>query len=309
MIRKALGLISCALILCVAARLAEGAEAFRIATYNLNNYLLHASGSRPAKSDASKAKIRESVAALKADVLAVQEIGGAEALAELRTLLGLDGLSYPYWEHITAHDTEIQVAVLSRFPIIARNPHTNDSFLLYGRRFRAGRGFAEVQIQVNSNYVFSLITTHLKSRLPVPAADEADLREQEAILLHEKIDRILKNNPDANLVVLGDLNDTKSSVALRTIIGKGSRMLIDARPAERNGDDQWHPHAGYDPPKITWTHYYGKEDTYSRIDYILLSPGMVKEWNRADTFIPTLPNWGIGSDHRPIAATFWAENR
>lgn len=276
------------------------AESFRVATYNVNNYLLTQAGSRPAKSPESKAKVRQALNALKADVLALQEIGGNEALQELRTLLQLDGLMYPHWEHITAHDTNIQVAVLSRFPIIVRKPHTNDSFLLYGRRLRAGRGFAEVQIQVNSNYTFTLITTHLKSKVPVPEGDQAEMREQEAILLRQKVERLLKSNPDLNLVVLGDLNDTKDSPAIRTIIGKGNLALVDAQPAERNGDD---------PPRITWTHHYAKEDTFSRVDYILLSRGMAREWDRKESYIGTLPNWSVASDHRPVLATFFAENR
>jgi len=31
---------------------------------------------------------------------------------------------------------------------------------------------------------------------------------------------------------------------------------------------------------------------------------MKRSWRAADTFIPTIPNWGLGSDHRPITAAF-----
>jgi endonuclease/exonuclease/phosphatase family metal-dependent hydrolase len=276
------------------------AETFRVATYNLNNYLLTPAGSRPIKTAESKAKVREALRAMNADVVALQEVGGREALQELRTSLEQDGLGYTHWEHVTAYDTNIQVAIMSRFPIIARKPYTNDTFLLYGRRMRVGRGFAEVQIQVNSNYVFTLITTHLKSKVPVPEGDQAELREQEAILLRQKIDALLKASPDMNLVVLGDLNDTKDSPAIRTVMGKGRSALVDTRPAERNGDD---------PPRITWTHHYAKEDTYSRVDYILLSRGMAREWDAKESLVVTLPNWGMASDHRPVLATFYAENK
>ncbi len=269
-----------------------GAETFRVATYNVNNYLLAQSGSRPAKSVEGKAKVREALLALDADVLALQEIGGIEALQSLRA-----EVPYPHWEHIIAHDTNIQIAVLSRFPIIARKPHTNDSFLLYGRRFRAGRGFAEVQIQVNPSYVFTLITTHLKSKVPVPEGNQAELREQEATLLRSKIEAVLKANPEANLVVLGDLNDTKDSAAIRTIISKGASALVDTRPAERKSS------------QITWTYFYAREDSYSRVDYILLSKGMAREWHRDESCVFSLPDWSSASDHRPVLAVFGAENK
>ena len=143
----------------------------------------------------------------------------------------------------------------------------------------------------------------------MPEADEADLREQEAILLREKIDAILEKRPDANLIVLGDLNDTKDTKSTRAVIGHGKHALIDTRPAERNGDNQPNPNPRYEPRNITWTHHYGKEDSYSRIDYILLSRGMAREWDKDETCILTLPNWGTGSDHRPIVAAFVAEDK
>jgi len=285
------------------------AELFRVATYNLNNYIDAATDSRPAKTLEAKGKIREAIQQLQADVIALQEIGSQSALAELRQSLEEIGTVYSHWEWVPGGDTNIHVAVLSRFPIIARRSHTNENFLLYGRRFRVNRGFAEIDIQVATNYVFTLMTAHLKSRRVSPQADESELREQEALLLREKIDALLKKNPNANLVVLGDFNDTKDSASLRAIRGRGSLALIDTRPAERNGDTLPNPNPRFDPMNVTWTHYYGKEDTYSRIDYILLSPGMAREWNRVETYVLTMPNWGLASDHRPIVASFWSENR
>jgi endonuclease/exonuclease/phosphatase family metal-dependent hydrolase len=287
----------------------SAAETFRVASFNLENYLHEAAGTRRAKSDESKAKVRESILAMHPDVLALQEMGRTNALFELRDSLRAEGLDYPYWEHITAFDTNIHVAVLSRFPIVARRPHTNDTFLLSGRRFQTGRGFVEVDIQVNPDYQFTLLTAHLKSRRPVAFADQAEFREQEALLLREKIDARLSRNSEANLIVLGDFNDVKYSSTIRTLIGRGRNALLDTRPAERNGDDHpaLQPRAA--PRRVTWTHYWEKEDNYSRIDYILISRGMSREWVSDETFVLTMPNWGLASDHRPIVATFFAEDR
>ena len=286
------------------------AETFRVAAYNVENYLDEPTETRHAKSAEARAKVRESILALKPDVLALEEMGATNALLELRDSLKKGGLDFQFWEHITGYDTNIHVAVLSKFPIIARHPHTNDNFLLSGRRFRVSRGFAEVEIKVNDNYSFTLIGAHLKSKRPIPAADEAEMRLEEAKILREKIDAHLKANPNVNLIVLGDFNDTYNARPIKEIVGRGNSLLIDTRPAERNGDNQPNPrNPRYSPANITWTHYYGVEDTYSRIDYIMLSRGMAREWVTNETYVLTIPNWGIGSDHRPLVATFEAANK
>ncbi len=285
------------------------AETFRVATYNLDNYLDQRAGTRSAKSTEAKAKVRESIRAMNPEVLALQEMGSTNALLELRAALKAEGLEFPHWELVTGFDTNIHVAVLSKFPFVTRRPHTNDHFLLGGRRFQVSRGFAEVSIQVHPRYTFTLIAAHLKSRRPTPEADEAELREQEAILLREKIDARLAANPDLKLIVLGDFNDLKDARSTRVLIGRGKNALIDTRPAERNGDNPPAADAHLALRKITWTHFYGKQDTYSRIDYILLSRGMAKGWNPAESYVLALPDWGVGSDHRPIIASFTAEDR
>jgi endonuclease/exonuclease/phosphatase family metal-dependent hydrolase len=281
------------------------AQPFRVATFNLENYLEASTGNRPAKSAESKAKVRESIRLLNADVIALQEVGSESALLELRAGLSSEGADYPHWELVSGFDTNIFLVVLSKFPFLKRQPHTNESFLLNGRRFRVSRGFAEVDIEVNPGYRFTLVSAHLKSRRATPEADESDLREQEALLLREKIDARLSANPNLNLIVLGDFNDTKDSKSMRVILGRGKNGLVDTRPAECNGQEQQEPASS--ARNITWTHYYAKEDTYSRIDYIFLSRGMAKEWLNAETFVLNLPEWGVASDHRPVAAGFMAE--
>lgn len=289
--------------------LATAQETFRIATYNVENYLDKPVSGRQAKPEASKAKIREIIKAINADVIALQEMGTTNALLELRDSLKKDGLDYPYWEHVKGYDTNIFVAVLSKFPFSARRSHENERFLLSGRRFQVSRGFAEVDIQVNTNYTFTLFTAHLKSKRPVSYADQAEFRLEEAKLLREKVDARLAANPNANIVVVGDFNDTKDSESTRAVIGRGKTALIDTRPAEKNGDNIPAERPGFDPRNISWTHFYGKEDAYTRIDYILISSGMAAEWVKEETYIPTIANWGLASDHRPIVATFTATDR
>jgi endonuclease/exonuclease/phosphatase family metal-dependent hydrolase len=285
------------------------AKTFTIATYNVENDIDVRAGTRPAKSEQARSKIRESIRVMNPDVLALQEIGSTNVLLELRSALKEEGLDFPYWELVSGFDTNIHVAVLSKLDITARRPHTHDGFLLNGRRFRLTRGILEIDIQAAPDYSFTLFVAHLKSRRAAAEADEADLREQEALVLREKIDDRLRSNPDANLVVVGDLNDTRDSKSTRAVIGKGKVALVDTRPAEKNGDSEPSSNPHFAPRNVTWTHFYGKEDTYSRLDYILLSRGMAREWEPAGTYVLALSNWGVASDHRPIIARFAAEDR
>ena len=277
------------------------AGTFRVGTYNVENYLDAPTQTRRIKSAEARAKVVETIVMMKPDVLALQEMGAASALEELRGCLKTNGLDFPFSERVTGFDTNIHVALLSRFPFTALRPHTNDVFLLEGRRFRVSRGFAEADIQVGPNYSLTIITAHLKSRRPIPQTDEADLRFEEAKILRERIDALFATNANINLVVLGDFNDSKDTRTIKEIIGRGRHKLVDTRPAERNGDA---------PPRdITWTQYYAVEDSYARFDYILLSPGMTREWVRKETYIVTVPNWGAGSDHRSLVATFETEEK
>jgi len=282
----------------------------RVATYNVENYLDQPTASRRSvKSDSAKAKIRESIRTLNPDVLALEEMGTTNALLELRAALKADGCEFPFWEHLQSFDTNIHLAVLSRLPIVARRPHTNELFLLDGRRFQVKRGFAEVDIQAATNFTFTLIAAHLKSRLLTPEADEAEERLGEAKVLRGIINARLAQNPGAKLVILGDFNDEKDSTTLKEIIGRGKSKLTDTRPAERNGDTAPGEPPYFEPRNVAWTYFYGKNDTYARIDYILVSPAMKPHWLANETFISTIPNWGTGSDHRPVAAGFTTDGK
>jgi len=283
---------------------AAEAERLRVATYNLESYLETASGTRPAKSEAGKSKIRESLLTLNPDVLAVQELGGLDALQELQQSLEQAGLNLQHWQLLSGSDTNIHLGVLSRFPFRASRPHTNESYLLDGRRFHVSRGFAEIDIQVNGHYWFTLLAAHLKSKRTSAEADEKAIRLEEALLLREKIDTVLNADANARLVVLGDLNDTRDSESTRTVMGRGKAKLIDTRPAERNCDGSWGGTRQADQRCVTWTHYYGKEDSYRRIDYVLISKRMARDWIAEESYVLAAPDWGLASDHRPLVAVF-----
>jgi endonuclease/exonuclease/phosphatase family metal-dependent hydrolase len=287
----------------VVASFATG-ETFRIGDYNVENYLLHASGTRHIKSGEARAKVQEGILAMRPDVIALEEIGGMEALAELQSSLKEKGLDLSHSELVHGYDTNIQVAVLSRFPLVASRSHTNDAYLLNGKKFNVSRGFAEVDVQVSSNFVFTLVAAHLKSKRAVPYGDESELRLEEAKILRQHINRLLAL-PNQRFIVLGDLNDDKNSAPIKEIMGgRGRNHLIDTRPAEPGDLEDKAVSPSMRSREICWTHYFVDQDLYSRIDYILLSPEMAHHWVTNQTQIVKIPGWGIGSDHRPLLTVF-----
>ena len=305
--------LGCGVVLAVWLALAAtaGAQVFRVATFNVENYVEEAGSSRPLKPEAARARVCESIVALKPDVIALEEMGSTNALMELQGALKKSGLDLPYWDLLAGHDTNAHLALLSRLVIVARHPHTNETYLLGGRRFFVSRGFMETEIRVNANYKFTLIAGHLKSKLPSEIADEEEWREEEALVLRRIVDARLAANPDERLVVLGDFNDTQDSRAIKSILGRGRTGLFDTRPAERTGPGTG-PQATGAPTQArrkTWTDFYAKEDSFSRIDYIFLSHGLERDWRSEETYVLNLPDWGTASDHRPLVAGFMAQER
>ena len=284
-------------------------DRFRVMTYNVENYHLIATATRHAKTAESRAKVADSIVMGRPDVLALQEMGTREALHELQAALKSRGLDLPHVEYVGGWDTNISVAVLSRFSFSRRNPHTNESFLLNGRRWHMSRGIAEVEVAVSAKYHFTLFTTHLKSKRALGEASERDIREQEAMILREIVAERLARDPNANVLVCGDFNDTRDTPTLKTLMGDRETRLFDSRPSEPNGDVVPAENPKFDPRRITWTHHFGKEDTYSRIDYILLARGLKREWCPEGSRIVAVPDWGVGSDHRPVVCEFLAEDR
>lgn len=282
---------------------------FVVASYNVENYLVAGIGNRQPKSEAQKEKVASILEGIRPDVVALVEVGGTNALLDLQRRLDRKGLPLPHWELVQGHDEAIQVALLSRFPIVGRRPHDHDAFLLGGRRLRTSRGFLEADLEVRPGYRFTLFAAHLKSKRTSTVADESEIREQEARILRNHVERRLRDEPGANVLVCGDFNDTRDSKAIRILLAPNSSLpLTDTRPAERIPGTAV-PQGGRNGRLVTWTHFYAKEDTYSRFDYVLLSPGMTREWQREGSYLPVVDDWGAASDHRPVVVAFRPEER
>jgi len=274
-------------------------ETLTIATYNVSNYLLTTrivEGTfRPnyPKPEAEKSALRANIKALNADIIAIQEMGTQPFLTELLRDLKHDGLDYPYAELLDSpFDPDRHLAVISRRPFTLVRKHTDLTFKYFAAAEPVKRGLLEVHVDTEAGDL-ALFIVHLKSRLT--EADHPDDHESAARRAGEATairDRILKiypapSAPDSRFLILGDFNDTRADRPLRALSVRGKTQIATPLP-------------GTDSHGEVWTHFYSKQDTYSRIDHILVSPPLKRTVQNGTVTIYDAPNVLTASDHRPV---------
>jgi len=237
------------------------------------------------KPAAERAAAIRVIARWRPDVLAVQEIGIAPVLDEFCRALRSEGLDYPYLEHLIRPDHTIGLAVLSRVPIAARRSRLDDVYRIGATNLPILRGFIDVELRTTEGYQFRLIVVHLKSKVFHPLG-QTEMRRNEARIIAQHIHGALEAHPPLNLVVVGDLNDSPDSAPVQRLLGENRRYLHDLRPSDELGD--------------VWTHFGSGVDVYSRLDYALVSDGMLAEVVRDKCRVVREPDVLVASDHRPL---------
>ncbi len=286
---------------CITVR-SDTRDALIVATYNVRNYLAvdrQIDGrfwpDYP-KPEAEKTALREVIRQMDADVVALQEMGTEGYLAELRRDLAGEGCHYPHARLLSAEDAERHVAVVSRYPLLDVREHTDMDFAYRDGRARVMRGLLEVSIEnPMTGRRVTVFVVHLKSRLTTfsddPSSETRRAKEAEVIR-----NRILKRFPDpsaaeARFVIAGDFNDMVTSRPLRAMLKRGNTEIACLLPATDSRGE-------------TWTHYYRRDETYSRVDNILVSPAL--RTSIARIWIVDAPGVLRASDHRPVVlALHW----
>ena len=270
-------------------------ESIRLATYNLNNYLVMDRNIgavwRPSypKPEADKTIVREVIKGALPDVLAVQEMGALPFLEELRADLAQDGVHYPYAIHMESADAVRHVAVLSKLAPTEVVKHRDLDFKYKSGRELVKRGMLELSFERSDGSLFKLFVVHLKSRWSDVKADpesqQRRTREAEACR-----DRIIERTYDmgvTDFMIAGDFNDHPGSSTLRRFYRKGSLDLGALVPASDSRGEQW-------------TYYYQKQVVYSLVDGFVVSGALAPQVEAGAGHIVDTPSVLLGSDHRMV---------
>ena len=155
------------------------------------------------------------------------------------------------------------------------------------------RGFIHALFNIDG-YIFHLIGANLKDRTKHPLYNQYDMRRYEARRLRSLITDIIKNDTEhpANVILLAGLNDTCGKAPVTEIYHRRfgiEKRLFDLRPV--------------DSLNVSWNSIDKTRDEYERIDYIIVSFGMMPEIILDETMIIENMNWNQAANHRPIIAT------
>ncbi|MFM7606541.1 MAG: endonuclease/exonuclease/phosphatase family protein [Prosthecobacter sp.] len=247
------------------------------------------------KPEDEKRRAAEIIAAIKPQILGVCEIGTADDLAHLQAHLKKLGLDLPHTEMAHGGDDQRRLALLSAFPIAARNSQTSLTYQLDGKTIAFQRGILDATIRITPAFEVRCLGLHLKSKREVEEADQALMRRHEARLLRKHMDNIFAVNPRVRLLAYGDFNEQRNEPAIDTIMGdrQSESAMLDVQLRDRQGE--------------VWTHFWDSADTYSRLDYFFASRFLRPHLDYRRSFIYSSRDFDKASDHRPIVTTLRLE--
>ena len=273
----------------------------RFLAYNVENWLVmeerydfdtRLSEKNASKPEKEKAAVVEIVKSAQPDVLGVCEIGTKEDLAEIQARLKAVGLDLPHSHFSGGIDRTRHLGLLSRHPISSTAVPTNLNYRINGKEYGMQRGILDATVKTPDGREWRFLGVHFKSKREVEDGDQNLMRINEAQLLRKHLDSILSANPQARLIAYGDFNDTRRTSPLRIVQGP------------YNSPRGMSPIGAHDARDEYWTHFWAREDVYSRFDYIHFSQALKKDVIFQECGILDPKNWDVASDHRAVLGVF-----
>lgn len=271
--------------------------ALTVATYNVENYTMAnrmVDGVyRPAypKPEKEKAALLRVIGGIAPDILAVEEMGAQAFLDDFQRELKQSGQEYPHAALLEAADADRHVAVLSKVPFKEVKRHAAVPLTYFGQKELVKRGVLEV-IFATTGGDFSLFVVHLKSKY-TERKDDPESALQRALEAEAVRDLVLERHPDpakGRFIITGDWNDTRGTRPVRALQKRGDTVVGELMPATDSRGE-------------AWTHFFRREDLYSRIDYLLVSPALKPFVSGGRATIGDSPGTAEASDHRPVFLT------
>ena len=227
-------------------------------------------------------KVEDMAAALKkigADIVLLQEVEKKSCLEDLQKELG--NMYSAIYIGETGGDASVDTAVITKGTIVDTDKHLGSIPHPDGGTTTFTRAFLEVEINLGGRKII-VFSAHFKAK----SSDDPDRRLAEAQAALEILEDTADNNPDALIVMGGDLNDYPGSIPIDTL--EDSSELL--RVASDISDDATYYHDG---PEA--------------IDHIFVSlEGAGNYVPGSAVIVKDSPSWYslMSSDHAAVKADF-----
>jgi endonuclease/exonuclease/phosphatase family metal-dependent hydrolase len=220
----------------------------------------------PADVEAKLAAVAAVLARVDADVWLLEEVENRPILERLARAAG-----YGAARLVDGNDPRgIDVALLSRVPVSGYASHAGE--VAPDGRLLWPRDCVEAWLAAGADGLrIVVVGSHLSSAI----SDDGTRRRWQAARMRELADAVAAEDPEALVLVGGDLNDAPASDALAPLLGDGA----------------WRDPLS--PGAVTWTGAGGS----GRLDYLLVpaaSRALVAAWADAGADV------AAASDHRPV---------
>ena len=284
-----------------------------VGTWNVENLFLPGTPDGPSNADVYQRKLAylaSVIIEIGADVVCLQEVGGAEPLADLVSALGG---RLPYTAIGKPDDRGIRVAVISRFQVAERYdwvdfpvgalqsvPDPDGNVLT-----AMGRGALETVLTLEPTRRLRVVTGHLKSKIlsfpgnrryPLDEDERARgagyallRRAAEAVAVRVELNTWMPRQSDVPVVLAGDMNDEPLAVT--------TTLLAGPADADPNQPDRFDPYRLYSladrlPPARAFSRIF--RNRRELIDHVFVSRALLLAGLTADSFVDDI--LGIDED-------------
>ncbi len=203
----------------------------------------------------------------------------------------LDGFTFS--ELVEAEDKTSHIAIIAKIKPEKYEALTNLKYnIKKDIELTVQRGFIHAVFNING-YKLHIFGANLKDRTKHPLYNQTDMRRYEARKIRKIITNTIKaEKTPANIMLLAGLNDTCGKSPIKDVYNRRfgiAKRLFDLRPV--------------DGLNVSWTALNEDRDEYERIDYAIVSSGLIPEIILAETIIIENEKWRKASSHRPLIVT------
>jgi len=207
--------------------------------------------------ETSKQLTAEAILDMDADVVCMMEVESLQVLDSFNTTF-LGSLNYSFNMLIDGRDPRhIDVAVLSRYPIVNVRSNRHATYPNDKSRFIFARDLLEVDIEFPGNRILTIYVTHLTS-MNKGRDESKDRRQVQVDYIVDRLEKVHSaHHYKGNYIVCGDMNDynDEESTLSKLLKHKHVTDVISSRL----------------PKSEQWTHYFGRGQTYQQLDYMFVS--------------------------------------